>query len=234
MVAVIDSPGGMEKQFRSLTCERRLFDWMKKHSYDDNLHVRFRNTVHINQNTHWRDQQKEALMNLHLRSEKVDAATTLSSTKMCRLSLIRQGVALAFMVFATAAFSGDFKSGPLGAVEIKRGQPIEIHLLLSDTVVPSVSSAIRTAIEIAIKDFGSIHGRQVFIEAHDELCSGEGGRAVAEAVVADAQVVGVIGTLCSGAAVEASPVISEAGPVDDIAVQHVTRTNVRPVRNCRS
>ncbi len=43
------------------------------------------------------------------------------------------------------------------------------------------------------------------------MCSGEGGRAAAEAVVADVQVVGVIGTLCSGAAVEASPVISEAG-----------------------
>ena len=43
------------------------------------------------------------------------------------------------------------------------------------------------------------------------MCSGEGGRAAAEAVVADAQVVGVIGTLCSGAAVEASPIISKAG-----------------------
>ena len=162
-------------------------------------------------------------MNPHLGSEKVDAAITLSTIKMCWLSLIRQGVALAFMVFATAAFSGDFKSGPLGAVEIKRGQPIEIHLLLSDTVVPSVSSAIRTAIEMAIKDFGSIHGRQVFIEAHDELCSGEGGRAVAEAVVADAQVVGVIGTLCSGAAVEASPVISEAG------LSMISPSNTSPV-----
>ena len=150
-------------------------------------------------------------MNPHLRSEKAATAITLSTLKMRRLSLIRQGVALAFVVFTTAAFSGDFKSGPLGAVEIKRGQPIEIHLLLSDTVVPSVSSAIRTAIEIAIKDFGSVHGRQIFIEAHDELCSNEGGRAVAEAVVADAQVVGVIGALCTGAAVEASPVISEAG-----------------------
>ena len=150
-------------------------------------------------------------MNPHLGFEKVETAISLSAIKMCGLFLIRQGVTLAFMVFATAAFSGDFKPGPLGAVEIERGQPIEIHLLLSATVVPSVSSAIRTAIEMAIKDFGSIHGRQVFIEAHDELCSREGGRAVAEAVVANAQVVGVIGTLCSGAAVGASPVISEVG-----------------------
>ena len=47
MEAVIDSLGGMEKQFRSMTCERRLFDWMKKHSYNDNLHLRYRITVHI-------------------------------------------------------------------------------------------------------------------------------------------------------------------------------------------
>ena len=93
---------------------------------------------------------------------------------MRRLSLIRQGVALAFMVFATAAFSDGFKSGPLGAVELKPGQPIEIRVILSDTVVPSVSPAIQTAIEIAVKDFGSIHGRQVFIETLDEMCSGEG------------------------------------------------------------
>ena len=162
-------------------------------------------------------------MNPHLRSEKVDAAITLSTIKMCGLFLIRQGVTLAFMVFATAAFGGDFKSGLLGAVEIKHDQPIEIHAILSDTVVPSVSSAIRTAIEIAIKDFGPIHGRQVFIETHDEMCSGEGGRAAAEAVVADAQVVGVIGTLCSGAAVEASPVISEAG------LSMISPSNTSPV-----
>ena len=163
-------------------------------------------------------------MNLHLRSEKVATAITLSTLKMRSLFLIRQGVVFAFMVLATAAFSDGFKSGPLGAVEIKPDQPIEIRVILSDTVVPSVSPVIRTAIEIAVKDFGSIHGRQVFIETLDEMCSGEGGRrATAEAVVADAQVVGVIGTLCSGAAVEASPVISEA------SLSMISPSNTSPV-----
>ena len=127
-----------------------------------------------------------------------------------------QGLVLAFMVLAfvvpaIAADSGALKSGPAGAVEIKPGQPIEIRALLSDTVVPSVSPLVQAAMEMAIKDFGSIKGHQVSMETLDEMCSGEGGRATAEAVIADAQVVGVIGTLCSGAAVEASPVISEAG-----------------------
>ena len=42
MEVVIDSLDGTEKQFRLLPCERRLFDWMKKHSYDDKLLLQFR------------------------------------------------------------------------------------------------------------------------------------------------------------------------------------------------
>ena len=55
------------------------------------------------------------------------------------------------------------------------------------------------------------------------MCSGAGGRAAAEAVVADGQVVGVIGTLCSGAAVEASPILSAAG------LSMISPTNTSPV-----
>ena len=53
--------------------------------------------------------------------------------------------------------------------------------------------------------------------------SAKAGRATAEAVVADAQVVGVIGTLCSGAAVEASPVLSAAG------LSMISPSNTSPV-----
>ncbi len=108
-------------------------------------------------------------------------------------------------------------------VKIKGGQPIEIRALLSHTEEPAPSSDIQTTMEIAIKDFGPINGHQVSIETLDEMCSGEGGRAAAEAVVADAQVVGVIGTLCSGAAVEASPIISKAG------LSMVSPANTSPV-----
>jgi branched-chain amino acid transport system substrate-binding protein len=47
----------------------------------------------------------------------------------------------------------------------------------------------------------------------DDLCSADGGQAAAQTIVADESVVGVIGTSCSGAAVAASPLISEAGMV---------------------
>ena len=118
---------------------------------------------------------------------------------------------LAAAVSAILACSSGFAAGPLGEVEIKRGEPIEIRALLSESVVTSVSPLIGTAIGLAIENFGPIHGHPVSIEILDEKCSGEGGRAAAEIVAADARVVGVIGTLCSGAAVEASPILSAAG-----------------------
>ena len=125
--------------------------------------------------------------------------------------LIGQASIFAFMVLAVFATGGGFATGPLGAVEVKHGQPIEIRALLSDSVVPSVSPLLRTAIELAVEDFGPVHGHRVSVETLDEMCSAEGGRAAATAVVADAKVVGVIGTLCSGAAVEAAPILSKAG-----------------------
>ena len=118
---------------------------------------------------------------------------------------------LAAAVSAILACSSGFAAGPIGEVEIERGEPIEIRALLSESVVTSVSPLIGTAIGLAIEDFGPIHGHPVSIETLDEECSGEGGRAAAEIVAADARVVGVIGTLCSGAAVEASPILSAAG-----------------------
>ncbi len=70
------------------------------------------------------------------------------------------------------------------------------------------------AVEAAVADFGEIKGFSVSIgQGLDDLCSGDGGQAAAQTIVADTQIVGVIGTSCSGAAVAAAPLISEAGIV---------------------
>jgi len=69
-------------------------------------------------------------------------------------------------------------------------------------------------VELAIADYGPIGGHDVTIGTGlDDLCSADGGQAAAQTIVADEQVVGVIGTSCSGAATAASPLISEAGMV---------------------
>ena len=63
-------------------------------------------------------------------------------------------------------------------------------------------------IELAVEDLGGVRGRDIELGgAMDAMCPPEGDRA------GDEQVVGVVGTICSAAAVAASPVISEAGLV---------------------
>ena len=61
---------------------------------------------------------------------------------------------------------------------------------------------------------GKIKGFKVSMgTGMDDLCSADGGAAAAQMIVADEDVVGVIGTSCSGAAAAAAPLISEAGMV---------------------
>ena len=107
-----------------------------------------------------------------------------------------------------------FKAGPLGAVEVDAGEAVQIRSLLSLTGASSLGESLRNGIELAVRDFGTIHGRAVELgESLDSMCSPEGGSAGAEQVIADPRVLGVIGTSCSAAAVAASPIISQAGLV---------------------
>ena len=118
-----------------------------------------------------------------------------------------------------AACGGDdepqgFEAGPLGAVEVSAGEAVHIRSLLSHSVAPGLAEGSRYGIELAVRDFGDNHGHDVVLgEPIDSMCGAEGGRMGAEQIIADPQVVGVIGTSCSGAAVAASPLLSGAGLV---------------------
>ena len=104
--------------------------------------------------------------------------------------------------------------GPLGAVEIGAGEAVQIRSLLSITGAASLGGALRHGCELAVGDFGKVHGHDVDLgESVDAMCSPDGGRAGAGQIAEDSRVLGVIGTSCSAAAVAASPVISEAGLV---------------------
>ena len=132
------------------------------------------------------------------------------------------------LVGMLAACGGDderqgFEAGPLGAVEVDASEAVQIRSLLAHIAVPAIAEWSRYSIELAVEDFGSIHGHDVELgDPIDTMCSPEGGRAGAEQVIADSQVVGVIGTLCSGSAVTASPLLSAAGLV------MVSSTNTSP------
>ena len=105
-----------------------------------------------------------------------------------------------------------FEPGPLGTVTVLRGEAVKIRSLLAMTGAPSLGEPARRGVELAVRDVATIHGRNVQLgDPVDSACSPEGGSAGAREIVADPQVVGVIGTSCSAAAVAASPVISRAG-----------------------
>ena len=124
--------------------------------------------------------------------------------------------ALAVAVLVSCGGDDEPVGGEAGAdaVEIGAGEAVQIRSLLSITGAASLGGALRFGCELAVADYGSVHGHPVDLgESVDAMCSPEGGRAGAERVAADAQVLGVVGTSCSAAAVAASPVISEAGLV---------------------
>ena len=109
----------------------------------------------------------------------------------------------------------EFTAGDLGAVEVDPGEMIQIRSLNAisgDVAFLGIPN--QRGVELAIADYGPVAGREVSLgTGMDDLCSADGGQAAAQSIVADRSVVGVIGTSCSGAAVAASPLISDAGMV---------------------
>ena len=105
--------------------------------------------------------------------------------------------------------------GSLGIVTVSAGESIQIRSLNAISgPVAFLGIPNQRAVEFAIADYGDIHGFSVDMGTPlDDLCSAEGGQAAAQTIVADEQVIGVIGTSCSGAAVAAAPLVTEAGMV---------------------
>ena len=103
--------------------------------------------------------------------------------------------------------------GSLGVVEVAEGGAVQIRSLNSitgDTALLGVAN--QRGVELAVADFGPVHGFDVALGAGlDDFCSNDGGQAAAQTIVADTDVVGVIGTTCSAAATAASPLIGNAG-----------------------
>ena len=125
-------------------------------------------------------------------------------------------LAVLLAVLALVAACGEsFEAGELGAVEVAEGEEIQIRSIgpiTGDVAFLGVPNL--RGVEMAVADYGPIEGWNVSIGTPmDGLCSPDGGQAAGQAIVADPQVVGVIGTACSGEAVAASPLISDAGMV---------------------
>ena len=125
---------------------------------------------------------------------------------------------IAFLAALAAGCGEDkplgFEAGPLGAVEVDADAAVQVRsmLPLALTGLQNISESIQKATELAIEDYGLIHGRAVSLgQPVDTMCSSNGGSEGARQIAADPQVVGVIGPACSEASVGASPVLSAAG-----------------------
>lgn len=104
-------------------------------------------------------------------------------------------------------------AGNLGEVVVAEGGAVQIRSLNSITGdVAYLGIPNQRGVELAIADFGPINGFDVNLGAGlDEFCSSDGGQSAAQTIVADEDVVGVIGTSCSVAATAAAPLITQAG-----------------------
>ena len=105
--------------------------------------------------------------------------------------------------------------GSLGVVAVEGGDAIQIRSLNAITGdVAFFGLPIERAVVLAVVDYGQIKGFDVDLGTTlDDLCSNDGGQAAAQTVVADEDVIGVVGTSCSGAAVAAAPLVTKAGMV---------------------
>jgi branched-chain amino acid transport system substrate-binding protein len=143
---------------------------------------------------------------------------------MSRTIRLRHLVVMLVAVALVAAACGDDNGAtttqapttdPLGVVEIEPGESIQIraHQAISGEVAPLGEDQVR-GVQLAIADFGDIHGFSVSLGTpEDDLCDAAGGQSGAQSIVAQADVLAVIGTTCSGAARAAIPIITGAGLV---------------------
>ena len=102
--------------------------------------------------------------------------------------------------------------GSLGLVEVEEGDAVQIRSLNTITGdVAYLGIPNQRGVELAVADFGPVHGFEVDLGTrYDDLCSSDGAQAAAQTIVADEDVIGVIGPSCSTAAVAAAPLITAA------------------------
>ena len=101
---------------------------------------------------------------------------------------------------------------PIGCITVAPGDPIVIAsaLVISGPNI-ELGTDSQAGVEIAIAMRPEVLGHPVELQAEDDGCSAEGGQAAGTKIVANPQVVGIIGTSCSGAGVPLSAIMSDAG-----------------------
>jgi branched-chain amino acid transport system substrate-binding protein len=128
-----------------------------------------------------------------------------------------------YLVLLTMLFLVACQSAPppfectdsIGCVTIGPEEPVKLAALhpLTGDVGPIGTEHVESS-ELAIAERGGeLLGHPLELQREDDLCSQEGGTTGALKIVADPQVVAILGTTCSGAAVPAAKIMAEKGLV---------------------
>ena len=122
---------------------------------------------------------------------------------------LRKTAVLALLIvlaaFATAACGSDDPD----TIVLGPDDPVQVRTLISLD-----AESLRAGVELAVGHFGAVHGHEVELgPVVDSMCDPDGGRAGAERIAAEPEVLGVVGTSCSASSVTAMPVLSAAGLV---------------------
>ncbi len=118
-----------------------------------------------------------------------------------------------FLTFTFGAQADGHCSDEIGCVVLAPDDPVTIGVMsaLSGPVAFLGEDSVG-GVEIALnRRDGLVLGREIELITEDSLCSAEGGQTAAQKIASDDQILGVVGTSCSGAAASALPVISAAG-----------------------
>jgi len=106
----------------------------------------------------------------------------------------------------------EIMADPLGVIELDADEPVEIgSMFVLSGPNESLGVDSRDGVDLAIEAFGDFLGHEIVLTAEDSQCNPEGGQTAATRLAANENIVGVIGTSCSGAAEPAIPIICEAG-----------------------
>ena len=98
-----------------------------------------------------------------------------------------------------------------GVVTVKKGETVKIGFaaaLSGDLANLGIDE--RNGATLAVEDNPEIKGFKVEMLAEDDLCSGEGGTAVANKFAANPQIVGMVGNMCSSSSIPASDIYERA------------------------